>query len=87
MQVPLGQYTVIQTEAMNEAERSEYCRKHGSFPEQIEAWKAGFEASAPTEAAPSSRSDLAAERKKSRALEKEPFEHRRAFYFLAFLRV
>jgi hypothetical protein len=35
------------------------------------SWKAGFEASDPAEAAPSSKSDLAAERKKSRALEKE----------------
>ncbi len=62
---------VIQTAAMNEAERSEYCRKHGLYPEQIEAWKAAFEASDPGDAAPSSKSDLAAERKKSRALEKE----------------
>lgn len=62
---------VIQTAAMNEAERSEYCRKHGLYPEQIEAWKAAFEASDPAESAPSSKSDLAAERKKSRALEKE----------------
>jgi transposase len=62
---------VIQTAAMNEAERSEYCRKHGLYPEQIDAWKAAFEASEPGQAAPSSKSDLAAERKKSRALEKE----------------
>lgn len=62
---------VIQTAAMNEAERSEYCRKHGLYPEQIEAWKTAFEASDPGEVAPSSKSDLAAERKKSRALEKE----------------
>src|SRR5690606_33448125 len=56
---------VIQTAAMNEAERSEYCRKHGLYPEQIDAWKAAFEASEPGQAAPSSKSDLAAERKKS----------------------
>ena len=62
---------VIHTAAMNEAERSEYCRKHGLYPEQIDAWKAAFEASEPGQAAPSSKSDLAAERKKSRALEKE----------------
>ena len=62
---------VIQAAAMNEAERSEYCRKHGLYPEQIDVWKAAFEASEPGQAAPSSKSDLAAERKKSRALEKE----------------
>jgi len=62
---------VIQTAAMNEAERSEYCRKHGLYPEQIEAWKTAFEASDFLEAAPTTKAELAAERKKSRALEKE----------------
>jgi|SRR5690625_2716117 len=62
---------VIQTAAMNKAERSEYCRKHGLYFEQVDAWKAAFEAYDPGEAAPSGKSDLAAERKKSRALEKE----------------
>lgn len=62
---------VIQTAAMNEAERSEYCRKHGLYPEQLEAWKAAFEASDPADLAPTSKADLAAERKKSRALAKE----------------
>ena len=62
---------VIQTAAMNEAERSEYCRKHGLYPEQIEAWKTAFEASEPVDTAASTKADLAAERKRSRALEKE----------------
>lgn len=31
--------TVLETAPMSEAELSEYCRKHGLFPEQIEAWK------------------------------------------------
>lgn len=31
---------VIQTAAMSEAELGEYCRKHGLYAEQIEAWKA-----------------------------------------------
>lgn len=62
---------VIQTAAMNEAERSEYCRKHGLYPEQIEAWKTAFEASEVAEGSPASKADLAAERKKSRVLEKE----------------
>jgi len=62
---------VIQTAAMNEAERSEYCRKHGLYPEQIEAWKTAFETSESFEAAPTTKAELAAERKKSRALEKE----------------
>ena len=62
---------VIETALMNEAERSEYCRKHGLYPEQIEAWKTAFEASESLEAVPATKAELAAERKKSRALEKE----------------
>jgi len=30
---------VLETAPMTEAELSEYCRKHGLYPEQIEAWK------------------------------------------------
>lgn len=29
---------VFQIAAMNEAERSTYCREHGLYPEQLEAW-------------------------------------------------
>ena len=29
---------IIQTAAMNEAQRSEYCREHGLYPEQLDAW-------------------------------------------------
>jgi len=54
---------------VNESERSEYCRERGLYPEQIDAWREAFE-SADTEA-PASKAELAAERKKSRALEKE----------------
>ncbi|MDA3919056.1 MAG: transposase [Salinisphaera sp.] len=32
--------TVLQTATMTQAELSAYCRKHGLYPEQIEAWKA-----------------------------------------------
>ena len=62
---------VIQTAMMNEAERSEYCRQHGLYPEQIEAWKDAFESFNPAEGSVTGRAELAAERKKSRALEKE----------------
>ncbi len=31
---------VLETVSMNEAEFSEYCRKHGLYPEQVEQWKA-----------------------------------------------
>ena len=62
---------VIQTAALNEAERSEYCRKHGLYPEQLEAWKAAFEASDPADNVLVSKAELSAERKKNRKLEKE----------------
>ena len=29
---------IIQTASMNEAERSSYCREHGIYPEQLDAW-------------------------------------------------
>ena len=60
---------VIQTAAMNEAERSQYCREHGLYPEQIDAWRDAFEST--DMGAPAHKAELAAERKKSRALEKE----------------
>jgi len=33
-------HAVLQTVSMTQAELSEYCRKHGLYPEQIEDWKA-----------------------------------------------
>ena len=61
---------IIQTAAMNEAERSEYCRQHGLYPEQLDAWKDAFESS-DTEAGPVTKAVLANERKKYKRLEKE----------------
>jgi len=34
---------VLETAAMNEAERSEYCRKRGLYPEQLAAWRRACE--------------------------------------------
>ena len=34
---------VIETASMNEAERSEYCRKRGLYPEQLTAWRRACE--------------------------------------------
>lgn len=30
---------VLETQPMNEAEKAEYCRKKGLYPEQIERWR------------------------------------------------
>ena len=61
---------IIQTASMNEAERSAYCREHGLYPEQLDAWRAGFESS-DTVDEPVSKAAVAAERKKVKQLERE----------------
>ncbi|NLN67508.1 MAG: transposase [Alcaligenaceae bacterium] len=61
---------IIHTASMNETERSVYCREHGLYPEQLDAWKAAFE-SADVVDEPVSKTALTAERKKTRQLEKE----------------
>lgn len=61
---------LIHTSLMNEAERSTYCREHGLYVEQLEAWKQAFES---LDAAGSAvdRGELLRERKKSQQLAKE----------------
>jgi transposase len=61
---------IIQTASMNEAERSTYCREHGLYPEQLDAWKAAFE-SADAVDEPVGKAAVAAERKKVKQLERE----------------
>lgn len=61
---------IIQTAAMNEAQRAEYCREHGLYVEQLEAWKLAFEA-LDTSEQPSSKAELSAQRQKIRQLEKD----------------
>jgi transposase-like protein len=61
---------IIQTAALNEAQRSEYCREHGLYVEQLDAWKAAFEGlDNPPD--PTSKAELAAQRQKIRQLEKD----------------
>jgi len=61
---------VIQTAGLNEAERSAYCREHGLYVEQLDAWKQAFEAM-DTGDSPASKADLASVKKHNRALQKE----------------
>lgn len=58
---------VIKTAAMNEAERSGWCREQGVYPEQLQAWKQGFGG----QDNPASQAELASGRKRRRRLEKE----------------
>lgn len=64
---------VIETASLNEEQRSEYCRKKGLYPEQIERWKEGAIAGneLPGKLTKAERQALQRECKKNRALEKE----------------
>ncbi|AVL71563.1 transposase [Oligella urethralis] len=55
---------------MNEIERSVYCREHGLYPEQLEAWQTAFEATDLDEA-PVSREAQATDRRKIQQLERK----------------
>jgi len=68
---------VIATDSMNEAERSAYCREHGLYVEQLDAWKQAFEAMSQTDSTASKR-DLRAARRKNKKLEKELLRKDRA---------
>lgn len=68
---------LIHTALMNEAERSTYCREHGLYVEQLDAWKMAFESSEATDG-PTERAELARERKKNRELAKELHRKERA---------
>ena len=68
---------VIQTATMNEAERSTYCREHGLYPEQLDAWKEAFEAM-DSGASTADKAQLTAERKRNRTLQKELLRKERA---------
>lgn len=60
---------IIETAAMNEAERSAYCRERGLYSEQIDAWRAAFEGMGEARSAP--RGELAQARKDNRDLQKQ----------------
>src|SRR3546814_4545595 len=61
----------------SDLERSAYCREHGLYPEQLEAWKQAFEAM-DAGSTSADKAQLTAERKKSRKLEKELLRKERA---------
>lgn len=64
---------VLETAPMPEAELSEYCRQHGLYPEQIQAWKlACMGANAQSEEqSRRQRQSARAEKKRIKALESE----------------
>jgi len=67
---------VLETAPMTVAELSEYCRKHGLYPEQIETWKAACIGANSQADEQSKRSRQAAQAEKKRVKQLE-FELRR----------
>lgn len=61
---------VIRTASMNETERAAYCREHGLYVEQLDAWKHGFEATDPLGTS-ASKADLATVKRENHKLAKE----------------
>lgn len=64
---------VLETSSLNEAELSEYCRKKGLYPEQVQLWKEACQNAnaAHQELVKKERDLLKREQKKSKNLEKE----------------
>lgn len=64
---------VLETAALSEAERAEYCRQRGLYPEQIRRWRQSCEGANERARAASRREseELKQERKRCRDLQKE----------------
>jgi len=64
---------VVETAALNETELAQYCRQRGLYPEQVKAWRAACEQATDWEREAGERQSesLRAERKRSKALERE----------------
>lgn len=61
---------LVQTATLNDAELAEYCRQQGLYPEQVQSWKADFEAALEPVRHPANK-QLAIEQRKVKQLEKE----------------
>lgn len=61
---------VVETAALSETGRGEYCRKRGLYPEQLQAWRRICEQANGVQAAPRSKTDTADQRR-IRELERE----------------
>jgi transposase len=63
---------VITTAAMDEATRSAWCREHGVYPQELDAWRASAtQALAAPEEARASPKETAADRRRIKELERE----------------
>lgn len=62
---------VVETAALNEAERGEYCRKRGLYPEQLQAWRQACEQANAAQAALRPKNDAQADKRRIQELERE----------------
>jgi transposase-like protein len=64
---------VVETAGLNEAERAEYCRKRGLYPDQLQAWRTACEQATEGEAARSRtiRDLTQADKRRIKELERE----------------
>ena len=61
---------VVETAALSEVERGEYCRKRGIYPEHLQAWRRACE-QANGGVSPRTHGERSAERRRIHALESE----------------
>ena len=61
---------VVETAALSEVERGEYCRKRGIYPEHLQAWRRACE-QANGELSSRTHGERSAERRRIQALERE----------------
>ncbi len=66
-------HAVLETAALSEAERAEYCRQRGLYPEQVQRWRASCEgANDRSDAATKQQSEARkAERQENKELKRE----------------
>ena len=78
---------IIETTPLNAAETSEYCRKKGLYPEQIQQWRAAAVAGQSKALSKSEGEELQALKKRCKQLEKELNRKERALAETAALMV
>lgn len=62
---------VVETVALSEAERGEYCRKRGLYPEPLPAWRRACAQANASQAAPRPKHDAQADKRRIQELERE----------------
>src|ERR687888_521817 len=62
---------VVETAALSEAQRGEYCRKRGLYPEQLQAWRRACSQANASRVAPRPNNDAQADKRRIQELERE----------------